>query len=87
SRTGLTLVLATHKLEWAAAYADRLLLLHEGRLVQQGTPQELLTQPQLAEWGIAPLPFTEAARQARDEGLWDVERPLPVTLADAITGF
>lgn len=87
SRTGLTLVLATHKLEWAAAYADRLLLLHEGRLVQQGTPQELLTQPNLAEWGIAPLPFTEAARQAGAEGLWDGERPLPITLADAIAGF
>ena len=87
SRTGLTLVLATHKLEWAAAYADRLLLLHEGRLVQQGTPQELLTQPQLAEWGITPLPFTEAARLARDEGLWDAERPLPITLAAAIAGF
>ncbi|MFZ1396545.1 MAG: ABC transporter ATP-binding protein [Candidatus Promineifilaceae bacterium] len=87
SRTGLTLVLATHKLEWAAAYADRLLLLHEGRLVQQGTPQALLTQPQLADWGIAPLPFTEAARQAREEGLWDAERPLPITLADAIVGF
>ena len=87
SRTGLTLVLATHKLEWAAAYADRLLLLHEGHLVQQGTPQELLTQPQLAEWGITPLPFTEAARQARGEGLWDAERPLPITLAAAIAGF
>ncbi|MCB9421158.1 MAG: ABC transporter ATP-binding protein [Ardenticatenaceae bacterium] len=87
SRSGLTLVMATHKLEWAAAYADRILLLHEGKLALQGTPQAVLTRPELAEWGIAPLPFTEAARLARHDGMWREERPLPITLAAAIAGF
>lgn len=87
SRTGLTLVMATHKLEWAAAYADRIVLLHKGQMVQQGLPHDVLTLPPLGDYGVAPLPFAEAARQARYEGLWEGKRPLPITLSAAIAGF
>jgi osmoprotectant transport system ATP-binding protein len=38
-------VLVTHDIDEALALADRIVLLDQGRIVQQGTPLELLTAP------------------------------------------
>jgi iron(III) transport system ATP-binding protein len=42
---GLTLVYVTHDQAEAMAVSDRIVLLHEGRVVQQGTPRSLYEQP------------------------------------------
>jgi molybdate transport system ATP-binding protein len=46
-RRGLSIpmILVTHDLEEAAMLADRLALLHHGRTLQTGTPEEVLTRP------------------------------------------
>ena len=49
SADGLTLVAAMHDLTLAAQYADRVLLLAEGRIVADGTPAAVLTESALAE--------------------------------------
>lgn len=46
---GLTLVAAMHDLTLAAQYADRIILLGEGRVVADGPPADVLTEPLLAE--------------------------------------
>ena len=46
---GLTLVAAMHDLTLAAHYADRILLLDDGRLVADGAPDEVLTGAVIAE--------------------------------------
>ena len=46
---GLTLVAAMHDLTLAAQYADRLLLLGQGRVIAEGTPEQVLTEAALAE--------------------------------------
>lgn len=43
--SGRTIVLVTHDIDEALALADRIVLLDQGRIVQQGTPLELLTAP------------------------------------------
>ena len=43
--SGKTIVLVTHDIDEALALADRIVLLHEGRLAQQGPPLELVTRP------------------------------------------
>jgi putative spermidine/putrescine transport system ATP-binding protein len=43
--TGLTAVLVTHDQEEALAVADRIVVLHEGRIAQQGRPAELFEHP------------------------------------------
>lgn len=40
---GLTILMILHDLNLAGEYCDRLLLMNEGRLIKQGTPQEVLT--------------------------------------------
>jgi iron complex transport system ATP-binding protein len=42
-RQGVTVVVVTHHLNLAARYADRLVLLHEGRVAARGAPDEVLT--------------------------------------------
>jgi len=44
-RSGKTIVLVTHDIDEALGLATRLVLLDQGRLVQAGTPAELLTRP------------------------------------------
>ncbi len=87
SRQGTTLIIATHKLEWVAAFADRVLLLHDGELVAAGPPQTILTRPDLPALGLRPLRYTEAARLAGERGIWPSAMPLPVTLETAVAGF
>jgi len=46
--TGTTTIFVTHDPDEAMQIADRIALLHEGRLVQCGPPQELYTRPSTA---------------------------------------
>ncbi|WP_392561163.1 heme ABC transporter ATP-binding protein [Orbus sturtevantii] len=44
-----------HDLNLAALYADRIFLVHKGKLVEQGKPDEVLTKSSLAKWYKADL--------------------------------
>ncbi len=45
---GMTVVMVSHDLNLAAMYGEQLALLHDGRIVARGTPEEVLTAPALA---------------------------------------
>lgn len=84
---GTTIVLVEHKPEAIAAIADRVAVLHQGRIIATGTPDEVFTDPMLSDIGVSVTRYTEAARHAVPRGLWSTERPLPVRLDDAVDGF
>jgi polar amino acid transport system ATP-binding protein len=44
-RDGLTLLLVTHEIGFARRAADRVFVLAEGRVVEEGTPEEVLDRP------------------------------------------
>jgi energy-coupling factor transport system ATP-binding protein len=83
TRTGMTVVLAEHKLEWIAVYADRVILLRDGRIARDGLPREVLVDPALEEYGLSLTRYTRAARLALERGLVPAGRTLPVTLDQA----
>ncbi len=87
SQSGITVVMAEHKIEWVAEFADRVIALNAGEILVQGTPQEVLTSPVLPEKGVGISRYTQVASQARFDGLWGHDNPLPVTLDQAIAGF
>jgi biotin transport system ATP-binding protein len=49
-KTGHTIVVATHDLSKVYAYADRILLMRDGRIVRDGKPDQLL--PEVGAFGV-----------------------------------
>ncbi|MBN2626078.1 MAG: ABC transporter ATP-binding protein [Spirochaetales bacterium] len=49
-KKGMSLLLITHDLAKCAAHSDRMIILSEGRIRREGTPEEIL--PGVEEWGI-----------------------------------
>lgn len=54
-RGELTVCCVLHDLNLAALWSDRMLLLHQGRLVAGGTPAEVMTRQTLTRWYQADL--------------------------------
>jgi iron complex transport system ATP-binding protein len=46
---GVTIIMVSHDLNLAASYADRLLLLKDGRVERVGTPERVMTQEHLSQ--------------------------------------
>ena len=84
---GMTVVMAEHKVEWIAQFADRVIALDQGRILLDGAPGDVLTSPLLEERGFGISRYSSAARKAAALGLWPEDRPLPVTLEQAVEGF
>lgn len=87
SRQGITVLMMEHKLEWVAAFADRVIMLAEGRIILDGPPPVVLASPMLETHHLSRSRFTQVAERAQDMGLWPAGRALPVTLEQAVAGF
>ena len=83
---GMTVILVEHKVEWIANFADRVVALHEGKILLDGKPRDVLTSDALTDKGFGISRYTSVARKAKDLGLWKQEK-LPVTLDEAVEGF
>src|SRR5215211_2997803 len=83
---GMTVILAEHKMEWIAQFADRVIALKDGQILLEGTPSEVLTSPLLPEHGFGISRYTSVARKAQGMGVWNGAK-LPVTLEEAVEGF
>lgn len=58
---GLGALVITHHLNLAARFADRMAMLHRGRLVAEGTPAEVLRQDRVAEVFEWPVQVTRGS--------------------------
>ncbi|HEV8250367.1 MAG TPA: amino acid ABC transporter ATP-binding protein [Gaiellaceae bacterium] len=45
ARTGMTMVVVTHEMQFAREVGDRVVFMDEGRIVEQGPPSEVLDRP------------------------------------------
>ncbi len=67
---GVTVVIVTHDMNEVATLADMLFVLHDGKLVMQGTPRSLFAQgEQLQKWGLAVPPLSELLSLLRKQGM------------------
>jgi len=46
AKDGMTMIVVTHELAFARDVADRIFFMHEGRVAESGTPEQLLNNPQ-----------------------------------------
>ena len=63
---GMTMLIATHEMSFAREVADEVAFLHEGRIVEQGPPAQLLEAPRAAR--DAPVPQPPPAGRPRSRG-------------------
>ena len=87
AQAGTTVIIAEHRLEWIAQYANRVIALVDGQVILDGTPENVLSSPLMLETGIGWLRYTQAAHLGQVRKLWPVGRALPVTLEQAAAGF
>ncbi len=79
---GMTVIVAEHEAEVLAAYADRIVVLHQGEIVMIGTPSEVFSRgAELAKIGLRVPQATELALSLAPAGAKD----LPVTTDQAVT--
>ncbi|MGK3140748.1 ABC transporter ATP-binding protein [Pantoea sp. C2G6] len=95
--SGRTIVLVTHDIDEALMLADRIVLMDNGEIVQQGRPVELLTQPKnefvrdffgRSEMGVRLLSLGQVGNAVR-RGEWLAGEPIAasLTLRDALSQF
>lgn len=82
-----TIVLVEHKMEQVAAYSDRVILMDKGRIILDGTPAEVFSDPRCVEAGTR-LPESFYLKDALSgSGLDLPAAPLMIDdLTDAIVG-
>ena len=80
---GATVIMTSHKTEEITGLADKVLILHEGRVAAYGSPEEVLTQVELLEKVGVKVPhvaqYFHKLREKRRE-----EVGIPITLEDAV---
>lgn len=45
AKKGMTMILVTHEMGFAREVADKIMFLHEGRILEDGSPEELINNP------------------------------------------
>ncbi|HEX5564706.1 MAG TPA: ATP-binding cassette domain-containing protein, partial [Sporosarcina sp.] len=59
---GMTIIMVEQKMEKLAAYADRILLMHEGKLIEDGKPEVVFSRDDLHAFGVEPPVYVKIAR-------------------------
>ena len=68
--TGSTVILVTHSMDDVARIADRLIVMNHGRLVMDGTPEEIFSRPEeLTAMGLTVPAATQIAMKLRERGI------------------
>ena len=83
----MTVVIIEHELEWIGDFAERVIVMNEGRIVNDGDPRDVLADEALIGMGVGNTAYTVVARQAREAGQVEHDDPLPVTLSQAVEFF
>lgn len=68
-RKGHTIIMITHQMELVADWAQRVLLMHHGRLLLDGSPAQIFQQADLLrQSAVMPPPLSQLVRQLADLG-------------------
>lgn len=76
---GKTIILVTHDMEFVTRYASRILLLFDHKLIEDGSPQKIFSNPALLEQARIRPPQVCELSQLLIQRLYPLE-PFPITL-------
>ena len=67
---GITVLMATHDMDYAYRWADEIVLMHEGRVLRQGTPEAVCAdRAALREAGLEPPSVLRLWECLQDKGM------------------
>ncbi len=81
TKMGITIIMIEQKIEKLAGYCDRVLLMHQGHVVDYDTPRRIFSREDLYDLGVNPPAYT---RFARANALAFEDGTLPVTHAETL---
>ena len=81
TKMGITIIMIEQKIEKLAGYCDRVLLMHQGHVVDYDTPRRIFSREDLYDLGVNPPAYT---RFARANALVFEDGTLPVTHAETL---
>lgn len=81
TKMGITIIMIEQKIEKLAGYCDRVLLMHQGHVVDYDTPRRIFSREDLYDLGVNPPAYT---RFARTNALVFEDGTLPVTHAETL---
>ena len=83
SESGMTILMATHDVDYAFAWADEIVLLHEGKVLRQGTPREVCGDAEAMEQANLEQPAVmRLYRRLLQKGVIDPAGEPPKTIED-----
>lgn len=83
SEKGLTILMATHDVDYAYAWADEIVLLHEGKVLRQGTPRQVCGDEKAMEQANLEQPAVmRLYRRLVQRGILSPEEAPPKTIED-----
>lgn len=85
-QSGMTIVLVTHLMDDVADYADQVYVLHKGRLVKSGQPNQIFQDIELMESIQLGVPkITRFAQGLVEKGIYFEQ--LPITISELVEGL
>ena len=83
SEKGMTILMATHDVDYAYAWADEIVLLHEGKVLRQGTPLQVCADERAMEQAnLEPPAVMRLYRRLVQRGILSPEEGPPKTIED-----
>ncbi len=87
NRQGYTIIVAEHEIEALATFADRIIVLNDGKIIAQGEARRILTKvKQLKEIGVDPPSVTELCGIISSDFRINEEK-FPIALDEAVDLF
>jgi energy-coupling factor transporter ATP-binding protein EcfA2 len=84
---GKTILIAEHNLDEVAGLVDRVLVMHQGQIVMDGSPRQVFGQPpRLHALGLAVPAATELAYRLQQQGV-DLSPELPLTVDEGLAAL
>lgn len=76
----ITTIFISHKLEKIAEFADRCMIMHDGKIKAEGEPRDILTKTidgrfLLEKYDLEVLSITRLAKKLKEKGIWKGKLP------------
>lgn len=73
-KRGITIIMVEHKMEKIAEYSDKVLLMHDGKVIDFDTPEKIFSRDDLMKYGVIEPAYTRICKafDIKDKGLYPV---------------